>query len=239
MKKGIMLQSVIVVLIIAVSTIIVVLVIASLMEENAERQKFNKAKALMLNLDNVVRELLLESSGSKRDIRLDVDYGTFIASGKENRLKSVLELKSAIIEPGVTIREGNLEITSGGGISAYERDIDNDGTTDLVLENEAILFAVKKIGSSTNNVSIDARNIITRIDNKLSSVSVNATPSFGIEDLDSSSGNGYTELTRQGSSLPSAAIRLYMKSDSGFTYEAIFTLSSKKDFIDMRINLLA
>jgi len=239
MNKGIILQSVIVVLIVVVSTIIVALAITSLLEENAERQKFNKAKALMLNLDNIIRELLLESSGSKRDIRLDVDYGTFIVSGKENRIKSILELKSAIIEPGITIREGNLEIISGGGVSAYERDIDNDGTADLVLENEAILFAVKKMGSSANNVSINVRNIVTRIDNKLSFVSVNATAGFSIEDIDSSSGSGYTELTRQGSNLPSAAIRLYLRSDSGFVYEAIFTLSSRKDFIDMRVNLLA
>ena len=239
MNKGIILQSVIAVLIIVVSTIIVALVITSLLEENAERQKFNKAKELMLNLDNIIRELLLESSGSKRDVRLDVDYGTFIVAGKENRIKSILELKSNIIEPGITIKEGNLEIISGGGVSAYERDIDNDGTTDFVLENEAILFAVKKLGSGTNNVSINVRNIVTRIDNKLAAVSVNATPGFAIEDLDASSGSGYTELTRQGSNLPSAAIRLYMKSDNGFTYEAIFTMSSRKDFIDLRVNMLA
>jgi hypothetical protein len=239
MNKGLLVQSVIVILIVVASTIIVVVFINSLLQESRERQDFNRAKALMLNLDNFIRGLLLESSGARRDIRLLVDYGTFTVAGSENKIKSILEVESDIIEQGVTIREGNLEIISGGGISASEKDIDGDGTTDLVLENEALVFAVRKLGSSGNLTSINASTIVTRMENKLAG-NVVAIPEmkFFIEEADSSAGNGYSELSRQGSNLPSASIRIYIEPELGVNYEAIFTLTSRKDFIDVRMNLL-
>lgn len=239
MNKGILLQNIIIILIIVASTIIVALVISSLLEDSMEKQKFNKAKDLMLNLDSIINGLLVESEGARRDVRLSADDGTFIVAGKENRIKYMLEFKTAIIEEGVTIREGNLEITSGGGITANERDVDGDGNIDLVLENDALLFAVRKLGSTNNLTSINASNITTRIENKLAgNVIVIPAMSFSLDDVDSSAGSGYTELSRQGSNIPSSSIRLYMQPSSGIKYEAIFTLTAKKDFIEMRINLL-
>ena len=236
MTKGIFIQGVVVVLIVIASTILATFFILSLTQEAKERQEFNKAKAAALNLDNIIRELLLESTGSRRDVRLDVDFGTFAVAGKENKIKYILEVESDIMEEGVTIKEGNLEITSGGGVTAVERDVDNDGNTDLVLENAVVRFAVQKMGSETSPVLINTSSFVTQIRNKRNSVDI--TPRTGIfinEKDDSSYGYGYTRLSLS-QNVQSASIVLHLNSTANITYDAIFTLSSGLDFVEMEVH---
>jgi len=180
--------------------------------------------------------LSVEAPGAKRTVRVISDFGTFDVAGKEDRFKFRLSSEQKIYEPGTIIREGNYIISSGTSMKAYESDIDSDGSTDLVLENDAVIFAVRKVGNASSQVSINTTNIIPYIRNKRSGVAI--TPISGIfiaDDVNSSSGTGFSELTRAGQTLQDSSIRVLVNSTAATQYEALFTLRSAQDFVELEI----
>ena len=236
--KGII-QEVAVVAIIITSSLIVINLINPTLETSSNIQKFNKAKETMRVIDGIIRELALEGSGASRSVKIISDFGTFSVSGRDDRILFDIPLDAAIMEPGAAARDGNLVTTSGASMSAYEADADSDGNTDLVLENSALKFAVRKIGSESSWGSINTTTFIERIENKLSGV--NMTPTSGVyigDSLASSYGSGYTQISRQGSNLASSSIKVFVNAESGQQYEVIFTLRSSSDFVEIQINSL-
>lgn len=234
--KGAILSSVLAVAIVIASSVIVVNLISPLIEEGTSVNQLNKAKQLATVLDSVIKELSVEAPGAKRTIRITADFGTFEVIGKEDRFKFRLGSQQQIYEPGTIIREGNYVISSGPSMKAYESDINGDGATDLVLENDAVIFSVKKLGNTSGWVSINTTNIIPLVGNKRSSV--NITPISGIfigDAVNTSAGTGFTELTRAGSTLQDSSIRVFMNSTAGVQYEALFTLRSADDFVELEI----
>ncbi len=235
-SKGAVLSSVLAIAIIVSSSVIVVNLISPIIEEGVAVNQLNKAKQLASILDSVIKELSVEAPGAKRTVRVTSDFGTFDVVGKEDRFKFRLASLQQIYEAGTVVREGNYIITSGPSMKAYESDINGDGTTELLLENDAVLFSIKKIGNSTAWATMNTTNIIPLIRNKRSSV--NITPVSGIfvgETYNTSFGTGYTELTRAGSTLQESSIRVLVNSTAGTRYEALFTLRSAQDFVELEI----
>jgi hypothetical protein len=217
------------------STIIVLNTLGPVVNEGKSSQAFTNAKNSLALVDRSIQQLMLESVGARRQIDLDTGDGTFIVSGTEEKIKIRLE-GYKLLQPGTSVQEGNILIQSGGGVDAYERDVDGDGSMDLVLKNNILSFAVKKLGNSTNNVSINTTNIITQIFNNRTGTSIRPGSGIYINDiLESSYGSGYTALSRQGTNLGETSIILYMKSDAGIDYEALFTLAPGYDFIEMEV----
>src|SRR3989338_2717765 len=236
--KGII-QEVAVVAIIITSSLIVINLINPTLETSSNIQKFNKAKETMRVIDGIIRELALEGSGASRSVKIISDFGTFSVSGRDDRILFDIPLDAAIMEPCAAARDGNLVTTSGASMSAYEADADSDGNTDLVLENSALKFAVRKIGSESSWGSINTTTFIELIENKLGGV--NMTPTSGVyigDSLASSYGSGYTQISRQGSNLASSSIKVFVNAESGQQYEVIFTLRSSSDFVEIQINSL-
>ena len=227
--KGII-TAVFIVAIVVMSSAVIISNIGPMIEKNQDYQELNKAKHMMSELDAVINELIFEAHTAKRSMNFIAD-GSLIVSGKEDRIKLRMDRDFELIEPGTKIKEGNLLITSGPPISAYERDINNDGYIDLVLENDAVLFAVRKF----SNEFIDTGGMITVIENRLAGI--NITPASRItigSDETSSYGNGSTELTEAGSYLLSSGIRLDL-STANVRYQALFTLGAGQDYIEMEI----
>lgn len=234
--KGAILSSVLAVAIVIASSVVVVNLISPLIEEGTSVNQLNKAKQLASVLDSVIKELSVEAPGAKRTIRVASDFGSFEVIGKEDRFKFRLASQQQIYEPGTIVREGNYIISSGPSMRAYESDVSGDGATDLVLENDAVIFSVRKLGNTSSWVSINTTNIIPLIGNKRSSI--NVTPISGIfigDAVNTSAGTGFTELTRAGSTLQDSAIRVFVNSTSGIQYEALFTLRSAQDFAELEI----
>ena len=235
MKGMSYLSGVIVVVIVIASTTIVVNVISPSLDEAKSVQRFNEAKQLMASVDEAIRSLMMEATGAKRSLKLDIKEGAFSISGSEDIIR--YRLPTTLLESGTRATEGNLEISSGAFMKAYEADANGDGSTDYVLENDLMLFAMKKLGSSSSYVSMNTTTVISLIKNKRANV--NSTPTAGIyiNDIDNSSyGNGYTELYPAGQHLQSASIRLWLNSTEGTIYDAVFTLRAGMDFVEARVS---
>jgi hypothetical protein len=228
--------AVVAVTIVVASTVLVVNVITPVMEQGKTLQRFNEAKNLLSGVDAAISELMYEAPGAKRTLKLSAREGQFIVSGADDSLKFKFDPGITLFEPGTRKKEGNLIITSGPGVKAYEQDVDGDGDTDLVLENAAVLFAINKSGNSTNRVLVNTTNFIRLMKNKVTGVNITPTSGIYIDEYDNSSyGQGYTELTSKGEYLTSASIRLVMNSSANIEYEALFTLGAGKDFIEMEV----
>ena len=229
--KGIITAVFVVAMVIA-SSIIVISNISPMIEESQGYQSMNKAKQVMSELDAIINELIFEASGSRRSMNLIAD-GSLVVSGKEDRIKFRMDKigDSGLFEPGTKTREGNLLIVNGPFVKAYENDIDNDGYTDLVLENDAVLFAVKKF----SNEFINTSNMITIIENKLAGMNITPESKITIEeDEESSYGNGSSELTEVGSYLVTSGIRLQINT-TNVKYEALFILGAGQDYVELEI----
>ncbi|MBI2971523.1 MAG: hypothetical protein HYY37_03870 [Candidatus Aenigmarchaeota archaeon] len=236
MGKGSVVTAVVAVAIIVTSSLVVINTINPTLEQGQAYTDLAKAKEVMTVVDSVVRELAFEAPGARRSVRVSADAGVFEVSGSEDSLKLRLEQKAEVLAAGTAVREGNMLITSGSAMKAYEGDINSDGTTDLVMENDAVLFAVRKVGTAGSWSSINLTSIITRIGNKRGHV--NATPivAIYIEDIANTTyGTGYTQLTSTGSSLQSAGIKIFVNSTGGTEYEALFTLRADQDFLEMEV----
>ena len=235
-KKGVVIEAVVAIAIVITSSVIVVNLLSSSFDESKTYDNLNKAKESMSFIDSVIRELAVEAPGARRTINILSDFGTFSVDGESDSIKFFMESPVSIIESGTSVQEGNLIMTSGPTMSAYERDVDNDGITDLVLENEAVLFAMKKIGSPSNITSINTTSIFTMIRNKRANVNITPITYIYVDDmLNTSTGNGFTELSEKGTSIQSASIRVYVNSSGTKEYDAVFTLRSAQDFAELEI----
>ena len=202
--------------------------ISIIIEENSSIHSFERAKYTMSNLHSVINEMLFEATGARRSMNIEVN-GEFIIAGNEDRIK--YKIYDVALEPGTRKEEGKIQIITGPTMSAYENDIDNDGTMDIVLENDFVLFAIRKESSTVNTT-----DMITMIRNKDMNVDVVPKSTLMINDmLNTSYGNGYTELIQEGYDLTSSSINVVVNSEAGISYNAIFTLGAGNDFIELEV----
>lgn len=232
--KGVMI-AVIILSMIVMSSFIVLVSINSLMRQSGDFVSFNEAKQTMANLDSVVRQLLFESPGSSRDFSIDLQKGEFFSDDAKNRF--YIKLDTEAVDPQTLVKEGPMRIERGPFVDAYEADVDNDGSIDLVLENEALVFAVAKTGNATSPQEIDFGKIIKQMVVKQTGFSYAPSARLFINSINSTSGTGYTTLVEKGSLLPSSSILIRIDSGNN-EYEAIFTLNAANDFIEMKIKTI-
>lgn len=234
--KGDIVSGAIAVVIVVSSTILVLNTINPFVEESKEFQSFNEAQRTLQLIDSTISQLFVEAPGARRTVDLSVRDGKLIIAGDEDKIKIRLEGLN-LFKPGLTQQSGKIQITSGAQMKAYESDVDNDSNTDLVLENSAVIFAVKKLGNSTDYANMNTTNLIVLMRNKNLSLNV-SYPKSGIfiDDKETSSyGNGYTEITQKGENIVSSSIRMYMNSTANITYDATFSMRAGQDFIELAV----
>ncbi len=230
-EKGAVISSVLAVAIVIASSVVVINVITPMIEEGNAYNQLNKAKQVASSLDMLIKELSVEAPGSKRAVRIEADFGSFEVIGKEDRIKFHLSTPQEIFEPGTVVREAGYVMSSGPSMKAY------DNGTDFILENDAVMFAVRKLGSPSGWVSVNTSSMVTKISNKR--VNVNATPVTSAiligDDPNTSVGTGYTELTKSGLALTGSSVHIFVNSTAGLLYDALFSLSSAQDFVELEV----
>lgn len=233
--KGSLISSVIAVAVVVTSSVIVVNMISPVLEEAEMIQSYNEAKQVMDTINAVIKELMYEATGSMRTVELSAPEGNLLISGNEDMIKFRMK-HVGTVEPGTRIKEGDIFITSGPNVNAYEGDVNSDGEDELVLENDAIIFAVRKYGSSSSPVFVNTSYLIPYIKEKRTGIVVTPISGLYINGLTNSSyGTGYTEISKPGQTLITNSIKLWLNSYANITYEAVFTLGAGNDFIELEI----
>lgn len=233
--KGII-SEVIIIAIVLTTSVVVVMNTNSILDEAEVKNSVNDAKQVIKTVDSAVSQIMLESTGARRSIDLTLTKGKFIFSGSDDTIKIRLE-DTGLLKPGTRIQEENIILQGGGTLSSYEGDILSDGQTDLVLENSAVLLAVKKLGNATEQATINTSSIVAQIRNKRQGINYN-NPRTGlfINDVDNTSvGTGYTELQLQSPNLQQNSIILHLNSSANISYDAVFTMSAATDFIELSV----
>lgn len=218
-------------------TISLVLVIAlPAINRAKEAALLNEATQNMRMIDNMVREVASEGTGSLRSMQLKVTDGDYGVNKKADSIDFVQTIKYGIVEVGTFFRDGNLMLISGVSAKASEYDLDGDGNDELVLENEILKLGIQKVGSASNQVAINTINN-TKIINFIET-DVNVTPidsSVIIDNLAGTSvGTGYSELIARGDHMPKAEAVVHVNSTRVY-YEVLYTLQSGADFIIVKI----
>lgn len=233
--KG-LIESAIAVAIVVGSTLIVLNSISPLIQQGKSNQGFTQAKDTLSQIDQTIQQLMVESVGARREINVNVPEGKLIVAGNEGQIKIRIP-GFTLAQAGSTVQEGNIQVRGGGTITALEEDINSDGNTDLVLKNDALTFAIQKIGNSTNWASINTSSMITEIFNARTNSTMYPGSGIYINDLPGTSyGTGYTLLTNEGSNIDSSEIYVFVNSTAGITYVAHFSLASGQDFIQMHVD---
>lgn len=210
-----------------VSSVLVVTSVRPIIEEGQRAQSFTSAKQVLQAIDTVVNQLSFEAPGSKRSVDIKLPEGRFVFSGTEDRIKIVIDPPTEI-SSSTRIEEEGLVVQGGGTLNV------EDNGTDYILENPAVLFAIRKIGSESSYAAINTTNIISLIRNKRTGTDV--VPKTGIfinETAASSYGNGFTQLSPS-VNVQTGAIRVFVNS-SVATYDAVFFLSAGADFLELEV----
>lgn len=170
-KKGAsMISFVILIITIVLITILVVAIINPIIEQSKEMESYNEGVQIMKAINREIREVMFEAPGTRRIIDLNIREGELDISGSENKIKLTLE-NIDYFSPGKT-QEGNIVVSSGSWMDAKENDIDGDGQTELILENDAVVFAMKKLGSESSHVTLNTTDVIDLIRNVRANVNI-------------------------------------------------------------------
>ncbi|MBU3958134.1 MAG: hypothetical protein KKB25_03600 [Nanoarchaeota archaeon] len=219
------------IIIVAISVVLAVGLPA--IERAKDAALISEAKNIMQSIDSAARQVLFEGNGAQRVFSVSSTGGDYFVEKSTDTVKFKLNSISGVIDPGTRKTEGNLLIIAGADVKASEYDADSDGTSELVLENSRILFAVRKIGNSSSYAAVNNSQLVKLI--QLKENSLNITPADSSTIIDNSllsvNGTGYTQLAQTGDLLREASIKAYIESGSGANYEIWYTLRSNADFV--------
>ena len=194
-----------------------------------------KTKSSFLKLDRIIQDSL-SGRGARRVIGLNIERGKVYIDTDNDVIYWKYECSQQIYSPRVERREGNIVFGSNLETKAY-KGICN-GIESYILENEHLKACFRAIGSKTNYTFYNTSELLVAIYQK------DFTPwkVFPLSRMEiildnrtnTSVGNGYTELVREGSYLPYGEVVAYMESLYGVNYYIYFTLESGADFITIR-----
>lgn len=232
---NVILTTIIVTIIIVISGAIISTNVIGNISTAGNYYTFSNAKNAMMSLQQGLQSLALEINGSRHFTYTDTN-GYFTASEREVKF---LYDKPAY-EDSLTKKDGNIFIYSGPPSTAYTADINNDGNDELILENNAMIFAITRVG----NASVAMEKL-----NKLSSWSVNkqmnitTIPALKISvdsiDILSAKSMGYDEIMYHPAAV-SNTIHLFSNStilnNAGMAgVDVYFMLSGGNDFVEIKV----
>lgn len=201
-----------------------------------EASVINEALQNMRVIDNTIREVASEGTGSLRTPQIKVSGGDYKVNQKGSSVDFTYTIKYGLFEPGSFTKEGNLLLMSGVNAKASTYDLNNDGASELVLENEILRVGLLSSGTSTNQVAINTSEIIKLLSIKESGTNVTVTDSsVTLDDFaDTVNGTGYTELVNSGDHLSKAQAVVHMNT-TNIVYDIVYTLQSGADFLIVKI----
>lgn len=238
MRKGVhpLVSTVLVVMIFSSAVAIVLLVGLPTIERAKESAVLNEAMQNMRMIANTIKEVASEGANSLRTLRIRVSGGEYKVNEKTNSIDFTYAIKSNIVQFGSFIKEDNIIFSAGANAKAGEYDLDNDGIVELVLENEFLRVGILKNGTKDNFAPINTSKLIKILNFKETNANVTPSDSSIILDdyIESSYGNGYSELVKTGDHLAKAEATVHMNT-TYVNYDILYTLQSGADFLTVKI----
>ncbi|TAL47552.1 LamG domain-containing protein, partial [archaeon] len=214
------------VLLLAVSSLALIMFVAvPVLDRARDSSVINEAQSNLQKLDGYVREIASEASGSIRKISVGVTGGQYRVDNSSGQLIFTFDTKSGIVPFGANSKQGNIQISGGGLVTATVN------STDLVLDNGVLLLDFPNVTSAGYN-----QEKPTLIRNKLNSISlnlVNFSVSIGSQPFYvSSSGIVQTGVVSKGTA--------YFKGTSaGNAYTLLYTLPAGVDWFQVQLKNLS
>ncbi len=238
LSRGIspLIGAVIIISITITSIVLVLLIGLPAIDRGKESAILQEATQNMKLIDNLIREVASEGIGALRSATLKVSGGQYFVNEKANDVEFLLLSKTGILQPGTIVKDGNVLLTVGGIAKASIYDLDNDGTNDLVLENQYLRVGILNNGTASSYSTINTSRLVKVINWKTTNTNVTTVDSRIVLDdfTDTSIGNGYTELIASGNNLPKAEAVAHVNTTI-VKYDVVYTLHAAADFVIVKI----
>ncbi|MBI4894657.1 MAG: LamG domain-containing protein [Candidatus Aenigmarchaeota archaeon] len=198
------------------------------LDEARETGIIGEAGQNMEIIDNLVRQVAAEGTGTLRVAQINVNDGVYRVDSDSNSFSFELPIKTGALAKGTFNREGNLITTITGIASASQN------STHLKLENELMEVVFLKVGTEGSFASINTSTLVKTVRSKTEPQTTIVPTNFGITlngTSDTSWGTGYTKLAFEGGGLTSTGVLAHVRSSQGAEYEVLYTLRASSDFL--------
>lgn len=190
-----------------------------LIDSLTEKAVFDEAKNTLKLIDNAIRNL---KQGSSRLLKFN-SPAEFEVIAEEDSIQ-FKTTSSIVMEYFSRKLDGNLIQISGADVDCYD-----DGN--LTLENSFIKISFQKIPKTDPLSNLDTRDNIRLTEEKTYNTVIYPVSSSIIIDDDpaSSSGSGYSEISKSGYDLPSCQVHFHV--NSTVSYDIYYILYAGADFV--------
>lgn len=223
-----LLITVVLVIMIAVSAMVMSVIIGlPVIKSGITVSEIRDAESDLQGLDNIITEVAEEGEGAAREFTFSSPE-QFRAEADADAIMFSSDIDTEIYDYLSRSTSGNLIFINGNDVDCFENDDNDDGITDLVMENSLIKFVFNYTERITPHSPIDTTTSIISITDKTSETTVNPVNSSIFIDGSSASGTGFSELIEAGKSRPTCAVKFFINSTN--SYDAIYRLYSGADF---------
>ena len=224
--------SVIVLLVIAVASIGIALSIGRpLIDSTVKTSDIKNAEDDLHVINDYVRSAAREGKDSVRIFKF-TSPKDFKSIPGEDAVQFSTQSPVQFVDYLTRTISGDLIYISGNDANCQQKDGDDDGTVDLVAENNIIKAVFRKVASGT----LKTNSLITRITDKTNNVTAFIGNSSIVinEDPSTSTGTGYTEISNSGQNLPLCQIHVFVNTTT-LDYDIYYKLYAGADFISMEV----
>lgn len=195
-------------------------------------EMLRQTEAVMVKIDNAVREVADEGTGSKRVVKF-VSPGELEVIPQEDAVQHRTEGSFGIIDFLSRKSTGNILYLGGEDVSCSNE-------TNITMENTFFRAVLLKVNNATPLASLNTKDIIISLTEKDSGVQANVTNSTVTIDSNATlaGGTGFTELLRAGRGLPSCTTRAFINVSSSASYDVYYTLYAGADFLKITVRHL-
>ncbi len=212
-------------LLIAIVTFTVVLGIGlPAVDSSRQIANFKDAEAAARLLDNAIRNVASEGKGATRV--LEFNSPPLESLPDEDAFEFRMTASTQLLEYLTRRFTGNIVYVSGSDVSC------SDNGRNITAENGRISVVFQKIEKTAPAASIDTSKNILSVKEKSSATTIAIINSSIVLDgnQSTSTGTGYSQLLRSGSSLSSCSVFFFVNSTSS-DYDVYYTLYSGADFV--------
>lgn len=224
------LLSVVLIFLISITGIFIVLSIGNTLVDNTMAySNINENKIVFDGINRAVN--LVSSEGySSRELSYNLPSQIEIFN-KSRMIVSKIDSFSGFFEYGSRTFKNNIAYIGGSDVNCEEKDSNNDGTLDYLMENTYI-----KIGLQRINGVINTKDNILLINEKTSNNTVTLSNSSILinDNYSSSVGTGYSEMDL-GANRPVCIAHFYVNSNASISYDIYYKLYAFADFVVIEV----